>query len=55
MNDAKHSNNCFEPNIAKMENVVNLWFNRQLALMGKVLLVNTLMSSLFTYKMSVLS
>ena len=37
--------------IAKLENVKNLWMNHHLTLMGHVLVVNTLMGSLFVYKM----
>ena len=40
--------------INKMENVVNCWQNRQLSLIGKTLLINTLMGSLYVYQMSVL-
>ena len=44
----------FEQGFLKMSNVVNHWSQCNSTLMGKVLLVNTLMSSLFIYKMAVL-
>ena len=34
--------------------VLNSWIHRGLTLMGKVLVINTLMGSLFVYKMTVL-
>ena len=40
--------------INKLNNVANDWQNRQLTLMGKVIIVNTLLCSLFIYRMSVL-
>ena len=42
----------FEDIVNKLENVCNDWRNRTLTLMGKVLIVNSLMGSLFVYKMS---
>ena len=48
------SNTSFEDTTNKMQAVVNLWHNHQLTLMSKIILINTLMSSLFIYKMSVL-
>ena len=53
-NDAIQSNASFDAIINKMDNVVNCWQHRQLSLMGKILLINTLMGSLFVYQMSVL-
>ena len=38
----------------KLETVAELWYYRSLTLMGKVLVVNTLFTSLFVYKMQVL-
>ena len=38
----------------KVQNTLNHWENRGLTLMGKVLVVNTLIASLFVYKMMVL-
>ena len=38
----------------KVHSVLNAWQNRGLTLMGKVLVVNTLIASLFVYKMMVL-
>ena len=48
------SNKSFDTTIDKMLNVMNLWHNRQLTITGKIILINTLMASLFTYKMYVL-
>ena len=38
----------------KIRNVLNAWYNRGLSLLGKVQVVNTLVASLFVYKMMVL-
>ena len=40
--------------IQKMEGVVNVWADRQLTWMGKALIVNSLMESLFVYKLHIL-
>lgn len=40
--------------IQKSKDIMNLWQNRYLSLSGKVLIVNTLIASLFVYKMTVL-
>ena len=40
--------------IDKVKTTLNAWFNRGLSLMGKVQVVNTLIASLFVYKMMVL-
>ena len=53
-NRIQQSNESFHQTINKMESVANMWYNRSLTLLGKILLINTLMSSLFVYKMSVL-
>ena len=44
----------FEDILLRVDNVCNDWGNRTLTLVGKVLVVNTLISSLFVYKMSVM-
>ena len=44
----------YEKIIVKMQTISKLWFYRSLTLMGKILIVNTLMASLFTYKLQVL-
>ena len=41
--------------LLKLENVCKIWYNRTLSWMGKVLVINTLMASLFVYRMTVLS
>ena len=40
--------------ISKTKGVLNAWYNRGLSLIGKVQVVNTLVASLFVYKMMVL-
>ena len=40
--------------IDKLKAISRLWYNRQLTLMGKVLVINTLMKSLFAYKFQLL-
>ena len=44
----------YEPLLAKCKNVLSSWENRGLSLMGKILVINTLITSQFIYKMSVL-
>ena len=44
----------YQPIINKMNVVLNAWGNRNLSLFGKILIVNTLIASLFVYNMSVL-
>ena len=40
--------------LPKVRNTLNAWYNRGLSLLGKVQVVNTLVASLFVYKMMVL-
>ena len=42
------------PVVEKARNVLNTWYNRGLSLLGKIQVVNTLVASLFVYKMMVL-
>lgn len=44
-----------EAALEKMWNVCSIWFDRQLSLSGRVILVNNLMASLFVHKLTVLS
>ena len=44
----------FENIIEKMNNVSKSWGNRSLTLIGKAMIINVLMSSLFTYHLSIL-
>ena len=44
----------YQPLIEKTKRVLNAWYNRGLTLMGRVQVVNTLIASLFVYKMMVL-
>ena len=44
----------YQSSLNKIQNICEQWGNRNLNLMGKVLLVNSLMGSLFLYKMQVL-
>ena len=53
-NSAIQNGSQYDNVISKMEAVINIWINRQMPLMGKVLLINTLMGSLSVHKMYVL-
>ena len=44
----------YEPVICKARQLLSSWFNRGLSLIGKIQVVNTLIASLFVYKMMVL-
>ena len=44
----------YDPIVEKVKKILNLWYNRGLSLLGKVQVVNTLVASLFVYKMMVL-
>ena len=44
----------YEPIVDKVKTTLNSWENRNLTLMGKILVVNSLVASLFVYKMMVL-
>ena len=44
----------YEPIIRKAQTILNTWKRRNLSLIGKIIIVNTLISSLFVYKMLVL-
>ena len=44
----------FQKVLEKSKNVLNTWANRSLSLISKILVFNTLVSSLFVYKMTVL-
>ena len=46
--------NNYAPVLTKMNAILNSWGNRDLSLIGKVNVVNTLVASLFVYKMTVL-
>ena len=41
--------------ISKADNILNAWSHRGLTIMGKILTINTLVGSLFVYKMQVLA
>ena len=43
----------FESIINKIDVIINTWYYRYLTLMGKVLIINTLIASLFVYKFQV--
>ena len=53
-NSVRQTNTQFNEIIVKMENIVKQWWCRDLPLLGKILLINTLMGSLFTHAMMVL-
>ena len=44
----------YEPVVSKAKQTLFSWSNRTLSLLGKILIVNSLVASLFVYKMSVL-
>ena len=44
----------YDPAIIKMKQVFDAWGNRSLSLIGKVMVINTLIASLLVYKMTVL-
>ena len=44
----------YKPIVEKARNTLNAWHNRNLSLLGKVQVVNTLVASLFVHKMMVL-
>ena len=44
----------YYPLLEKAKKIMGLWSNRQLSLIGKIEVVNTLIMSLFTYRMTVL-
>ena len=44
----------FESIVEKTKRVLNAWYNRNLSLIGKIQIVNTLVASLYVYKMMVL-
>ena len=54
-NDQEHMCKInYEQAVVKAENIMQKWEHQNLSLKGKVLIVNTLVASLFTYKMQVL-
>ena len=53
-NDVDIAYHNHEESIAHMEEVCNTWKDMSLSIMGKVLIVNTLMESLFVYKLNAL-
>ena len=53
-NNETQSNSQYDSCINKMQLVINQWSSRTLPLTGKVLLINTLMGSLFVYTMMIL-
>ena len=44
----------FDPLITRAENVMNTWALRGLSLMGKITIINTLVASLFVYRLAVI-
>ena len=49
----QNGNEVFDNLMNKVETIINKWQNRRLSLTGKILLINTLMASLFVYPMQV--
>ena len=54
VDDLKVAQINFEETITKAKGILEQWKKRGLSLLGKVLVINTLIASLFIYKMSVL-
>ena len=52
--DEKITNINYSPVIDKVKEITSSWNNRSLSLYGKVMVINTLIASLFIYKMTVL-
>ena len=53
-NSEFQSTNQYDTIIRKMEGTMNQWYNRQLPLFGKILIINSLMGSLLVYAMQIL-
>ena len=53
--DGTKDESNFQSILTKLNTVCETWFNRKLSLFGKILIINTLMGSLFVYKMMVLT
>ena len=53
-NDARQELKQLEEIIVKMQNILQVWTSRMLTLMGKILLINSLVFSLFVHTMFVL-
>lgn len=52
-NEDKANERNLKKILPKVRETCNRWFNRNQSLIGKVLIVNTLLSSLFVYKLSI--
>ena len=52
-NGVTQKTSVYDKCIDKLEAVADTWYHRQFSLAGKVLIVNTLMGSIFVYKMTV--
>ena len=50
--DATVNSDNFEEIMAKAHNTCNTWINRKASLYGKILIINSLIGSLFVYRMS---
>ena len=48
-------NEVYINTLTKVTGILEAWYNRQLSLMGKVIMINSLVSSLFVYPMQVLN
>ena len=53
-NNAEQSSAGYDPTIDKMEGIMNQWYHRNTTLMGKAIVINSLLMSMFVYKMCVL-
>ena len=53
-NENELENLNYEDLLSKVPNILQCWQNRNLSLFGKILIINSLIGSLFVYKMQVL-
>lgn len=53
-NDYTETENCYKKILSRAKQIINRWRWRSLSLLGKVTIVNSLISSLFVYPMQVL-
>ena len=49
--DGSMNSENYDMVIVKLKSVCDTWYNRNLSLMGKIIVINTLMGSLFVYKL----
>ena len=52
-NSEKQSSGVYDSCLDKVQSVAALWYHRNFSLIGKIMIINALMASVFVYKMSV--